>query len=45
MRIGSRNVETTLKHTRKNKNYCMYLNSVFTVLGFVVAVTPFLKCK
>lgn len=38
-------MEATLKQARKNKNYCMYLNSIFTVLGFVVAVTLFLELK
>ena len=40
-RGGSRNVETALKQTRKNKNYCALLNFIFGVLCFVVAVTPF----
>jgi len=34
-------VETALKQTRKNKNYCAHLNFIFAVLCFAVAVTPF----
>lgn len=42
-RGGHRNVETALKETKKNKNYCAQLNFLFAVLCFVVAVTPFFK--
>lgn len=34
-------METALRQTRKNKNYCAHLKFVFAVPCFVVAVTPF----
>lgn len=42
-RGGCRNVETTLKQTRKNKNYCAHLNSLFAVLCFAVELLHFVK--